>query len=1063
MATYNLGSVQGDIEIEYDGKGVATARADVKAAAAEIAKQKLVLSIDADMKVLENKLTTARADLARLEAMDPEVRVQADVDQAMANVARIELQLAALQDKKVRIVFEGDEVVEGLTRINDANYRAGESTRSFRKDLGDLGNDLRNTREAVTSFGTAMGAVMTPTLFAGGIAGAAAFVAAVGPVINIIGLVPGAVLAAAASMGTLKVATKGVGDAMKAVGEGDAKKLAEAMAKLSPEAKEFVSAYAGIKPTFDKMQLQVQDSLFRGLGTTLTQLSNTFLPGVANGFNNIAEAMNGTAIKSANALMKPEVVSGLNNVLDFTARAFAGLDDSIGVFLASFIKLGETGASYLPLFTSNLNAGADAFARWTDEAIASGRFAAGLENGMAVLSTLTTIVINLGKTFANVFSAIRGETGTLLTNIAGMTQAMAQWTASAEGQDKIKEIFNALAQITQALLTILPVLGSVLATIATVFASLPEPVQTVVASMLAWGGILGIVISKLSPLIAIITNIGPAIKLAVSAFKTMSEIIKIVQIAFIALRAVMLANPFIAIAAAVVAIAILIITNWDTIKAALAAAWEWIKSTAETVWNAITSFFSGIWNGIVSVWNSVWSTITGFFTGVWNAIKTAATTIWNGIVSFFTTVWQVATAPFIAIWNGIVTFLQGVWNVISTIFRYAAAIILAIFFSIWNPLSELVVTVWNAIVSFLTAVWNGIVAQAIALWTVLVDFFTTIWTAISDLAMTVWNAIVDFFTTIWDAVSSAFQTAWNAIVDFLTPIWEAISSTAETIWNAITDAISTAVDAVWNVIQSVWNTIWGFLQPIWNTISSVASSVFNAISSVISSVWNTISNITTTVWNAISGFFSSVWSSISSAVSNGANQVWTFLTGLWDKIKGVAGEAINWLVDAGKNIVTGLWNGIVSMGQWLWSQIMGWIKSVVPGPILSFLGIASPSRWMRDEVGRMIPQGIMVGMEADEKGLINQAKKMAESVAQAATGGPNVSTLAAAAAGNNTAASSLPAVAGLSGPSSGSSVVNLGGVTLQITGNLDPTNEVAWRNAMSNIQDGLLDLEKSYS
>ena len=41
-------------------------------------------------------------------------------------------------------------------------------------------------------------------------------------------------------------------------------------------------------------------------------------------------------------------------------------------------------------------------------------------------------------------------------------------------------------------------------------------------------------------------------------------------------------------------------------------------------------------------------------------------------------------------------------------------------------------------------------------------------------------------------------------------------------------------------------------------------------------------------------------------------------------------------------LVEGLWNGIASMGSWLYSQISGWIKSVVPGPVLKVLGISSP-------------------------------------------------------------------------------------------------------------------------
>lgn len=45
------------------------------------------------------------------------------------------------------------------------------------------------------------------------------------------------------------------------------------------------------------------------------------------------------------------------------------------------------------------------------------------------------------------------------------------------------------------------------------------------------------------------------------------------------------------------------------------------------------------------------------------------------------------------------------------------------------------------------------------------------------------------------------------------------------------------------------------------------------------------------------------------------------------------------------------------------SEVAGNIKDKITGA----LGIHSPSRWMRDYVGKFIPQGIAVGIEADAK------------------------------------------------------------------------------------------------
>lgn len=71
-------------------------------------------------------------------------------------------------------------------------------------------------------------------------------------------------------------------------------------------------------------------------------------------------------------------------------------------------------------------------------------------------------------------------------------------------------------------------------------------------------------------------------------------------------------------------------------------------------------------------------------------------------------------------------------------------------------------------------------------------------------------------------------------------------------------------------------------------------------------------------------------------------------------------------VDVGKNLVQGLWNGINNAKDWVLDKIKGFGKAILGG-IKSFFGIKSPSRLMRDEVGKYVAEGIGVGFE-DELG-----------------------------------------------------------------------------------------------
>jgi hypothetical protein len=70
-----------------------------------------------------------------------------------------------------------------------------------------------------------------------------------------------------------------------------------------------------------------------------------------------------------------------------------------------------------------------------------------------------------------------------------------------------------------------------------------------------------------------------------------------------------------ALIAGIVAGAIWIYKNWDTVKEQLSRIWNTIKDTASSVWNSIASMFKGVINGIIG-------TVEGWANGVVSAVNT---------------------------------------------------------------------------------------------------------------------------------------------------------------------------------------------------------------------------------------------------------------------------------------------------------------------------------------------------------------------------------------------------------------------------------------------------------
>lgn len=1074
--------------------------------------------------------------------------------------------------------FSGLPVIGGIVSAFATNFRtsifsligglnnAGDNVKKFGSSFDGWGKPIHTVARLALTIGSLIQGVKSTMAVAKYIGAFGAAFAALGGAINIVaglgsaikqlsgllGLLPGAMGAVGLVAATVMVGVKGMGDAFKAVAEGDAAALDEALKKLAPSAREVVLAVKAQKTAWDSMQLKVQQTLFQGLAGIFGELAGGYMPVLEGALVRVAGSLNRAAAETMNYFNSMELVQDVDEGFNFLTTAIDNVTSAFPPLIESFHIIGRVGAEVLAGATQGARGTALAFREWVGEMRSSGKMAEWMRGGIEALKLLGQIAINTGSILKTIFGGLSsGEGASFLLTLRNGTDAMRTFLQSAQGQQALatlrdllqNSLQKAIALVTTAwrefgpaIMAIMPLitqLGWAFANVLIVAMEILGPIVRSVADALAF------LAPVIVPLMTVLFSMGVASKvlsaslmLLIRGFTLVSSAISAVTTVWKVLQFLFLGNPWVALISFIVLLVVLIITNWDTIKTYLAAAWEWISSTAISIWNGIVSFFTGLWDTVSSWWTSTWATISAYLSGVWTTITTTATTIWNGIVAFFTglwttisttamTIWNGLVAFFSSlwvtiqgvwlavwtvistflsgvwsnivsvattIWNGLVTFFQGLWNVILEIFRFTAALLLAIIFTLFGPIIDAIVAIWTYVSDWLTQNWTSIVAFFQGIWQGIIDTWNTIWSFVSTyvtaiwiyitawlsakwneitaIFQAVWAIVVNAWNTIWNTVSGAAIAIWNTIVSYLTGVWNNIVSTATTLWNAVVA-----------VITAVWNRIVGFITPILNTIKTAISTAWTNISTTISGVLQTIWGIIQNVWNNVLNFITGVWSRITSAVSSGVSNVMSTLSNLWSRISGLASTAMNLLVNAGKNIVTGLWNGIAGMGTWLYNQIMGWIRSVVPGPVLQFLGINSPSRWMRDEVGKHLPTGLVEGIKATTGKAVAGARTLAEKVAKATV--INKNDIAASGSALAAAMPSGALAAGLSGTElaaarastantsataqqvaekAGTVVENL---VLNIAGNLDPTNPLAWRQGMEKIRAGILQVEKS--
>lgn len=140
------------------------------------------------------------------------------------------------------------------------------------------------------------------------------------------------------------------------------------------------------------------------------------------------------------------------------------------------------------------------------------------------------------------------------------------------------------------------------------------------------------------------------------------------------------------ITAAVIALAVLIIANWDLVKektleiwgkisTQLVDTWDKIKDKAKSIWDSILNYFKTNWENTKKTVSDVWTAVATFFKNTWDSLKQLATTVWNAIKLAIETPIQGAKNTLTSVMFAIKSNITSAWqSVRSSISSMAGAI-----------------------------------------------------------------------------------------------------------------------------------------------------------------------------------------------------------------------------------------------------------------------------------------------------------------------------------------------------------------------------------------------------
>ncbi|UNM90552.1 hypothetical protein [Vagococcus sp. CY52-2] len=296
---------------------------------------------------------------------------------------------------------------------------------------------------------------------------------------------------------------------------------------------------------------------------------------------------------------------------------------------------------------------------------------------------------------------------------------------------------------------------------------------------------------------------------------TVSKVTKTAAAVQRVFNAVMAANPYVALVAAIITLVATIVYLWKTN--------EDFRNAVIKIWDAIKSFISDAVDAIVNVWDKMKETMSNLWNGivekaseVWTAVTKVIMNIISPFIDIFMNLWNGLSISLSQVWDGIKTIASGAWELIKAVIMGPVLIVIDLITGDFTNLGNDLQLIWDSIKQGASAIWNGIKDVITGLVKAIVEYvkfsfelqkevISNVWNYIKDLASEVWNNIKNTVSNLADSAANGLKNAWDKGLQWTKDIFDGIKNAIEAIGDVDLFAAGKAIiDSFINGLQQTW-------------------------------------------------------------------------------------------------------------------------------------------------------------------------------------------------------------------------------------------------------------------
>ncbi|WP_158170866.1 transglycosylase SLT domain-containing protein [Rhodococcus sp. JT-3] len=217
---------------------------------------------------------------------------------------------------------------------------------------------------------------------------------------------------------------------------------ADALANLSPNARAFVEQVRGLSDVWKELRLEVQDNLFAGMGDSIVNLANNYLPLLKTGLGGIATEINGGIRRAIDDMSSDSAKLDWTKILENTRASIGPVIDGLSDLAGALTNIAAIGSEFLPGFSNSFAETMQEFREWTESEEGENKIRNFMEKSIESLKQVKDLFLAVGDVIGGLSKTSEKTGKSMIESMTESLRDFAKWMETPAGQDKMQSFWQ---------------------------------------------------------------------------------------------------------------------------------------------------------------------------------------------------------------------------------------------------------------------------------------------------------------------------------------------------------------------------------------------------------------------------------------------------------------------------------------------------------------------------------------------------------------------------------------------------------------------------------------------